>query len=72
MAATRAAWQQAGRRGAPSFSIFGVPAKESRVLELIDMGFERLIFGLPSADADTVLPLLDKLAALAHRVQAAR
>ncbi|MFK7913076.1 MAG: LLM class F420-dependent oxidoreductase [Pseudomonadales bacterium] len=72
MAATRAAWQQAGREGAPSFSIFGVPAKESRVMELMEMGFDRLIFGLPSADADTVLPLLDKLAALAHRVQAPR
>lgn len=70
IAATRAAWHQAGRDGAPSFSIFGVPGKESRVAELIEMGFERLIFGLPSADADTVLPLLDKLAALAHRVQA--
>ena len=70
IAATHAAWQRAGRQGAPSFSIFGVPGKASRVAELIDMGFERLIFGLPAADADTVLPLLDKLATLAHRVQA--
>lgn len=67
--ATRAAWQQAGRAREPSFSIFGVPPKESRVRELLEMGFDRVVFGLPSADADTVLPLLDKMAGLAHRVQ---
>ena len=36
------------------------------VNELIEFGFNRIIFGLPSADADTVLPLVEKLAAFAH------
>jgi alkanesulfonate monooxygenase SsuD/methylene tetrahydromethanopterin reductase-like flavin-dependent oxidoreductase (luciferase family) len=67
IAATRAAWQRAERVGQPSFNIFGVPANPQRVAELIDMGFDRLIFGLPSADADTVMPLLDRLADLAFR-----
>jgi probable F420-dependent oxidoreductase len=66
--ATRSAWREAGRDGEPDFSIFGVPADENRVLELIDMGFNRVIFGLPSADADTVMPLLDRLAKIGYRV----
>jgi len=66
--ATRSAWREAGRDGEPDFSIFGVPADANRVLELIDMGFNRVIFGLPSADADTVMPLLDRLAKIGYRV----
>ncbi len=63
--ATRQAWARAGRSGEPSFSIFGVGPNPGRVAELIEMGFDRVIFGLPSADADTLMPLLDKLAELA-------
>ena len=37
-----------------------------KINELIEFGFNRIIFGLPSADADTVLPLVEKLAAFAH------
>ena len=55
-----------GREGDPDFSIFGVPPKSAAVNELIEFGFNRIIFGLPSADADTVLPLVEKLAAFAH------
>jgi probable F420-dependent oxidoreductase len=66
--ATRDAWTAAGREGEPDFSIFGVGPDERRVRELIEMGFNRVIFGLPSADADTVLPLLDQYAALAHSI----
>ncbi|MGI9326946.1 MAG: TIGR03619 family F420-dependent LLM class oxidoreductase [Pseudomonadales bacterium] len=65
--ATRQAWTRAGRSGEPSFNIFGVGPNPGRVAELIDLGFDRIIFGLPSADADTVMPLLDKLADLAFR-----
>ena len=38
------------------------------VEQLIETGFERIIFGLPPADADTVLPMVEKYAALAHSV----
>ena len=68
IAATRAAWREAGREGEPDFSIFGVPANADRVSQLIDMGFNRVIFGLPSADADTVMPLLDRLAEIGYRL----
>ncbi len=66
--ATRAAWQRAGRDGEPDFTIYGVGPHAGRVQELIEMGFGRVIFGLPAADADTVMPLLDRYAELAHGV----
>jgi probable F420-dependent oxidoreductase len=65
--ATRAAWREAGREGAPDFSIFGVGADPDRVAQLAEMGFNRIIFGLPPADADTVIPLLDRCAAIGYR-----
>ena len=61
----RETWRTAGRQGDPDFTIFGVPGDQGRVAELIEFGFNRLVFSLPSADPDTVLPLLDRLAALA-------
>ncbi len=66
IAAVRAAWAEAGRSGAPDFSIFGVGPDQARVEALIGLGFNRIIFGLPSADADTVLPLLDRYAEIGH------
>ena len=63
---TRDAWHEKGRKGEPDFSIFGVPPKIDIVSQLIEDGFNRIIFGLPSAGADTVLPLLEKLASFAH------
>lgn len=66
IAEIRANWQARGRTGEPDFTIFGVPGDPNRVDELIAMGFNRIVFGLPSADADKVLPLLDRYAALAH------
>ena len=68
---TNEAWRAAGRSGAPQFTIFGVPPNPRRIEELIGFGFTRLVFGLPPADADTVIPLLDKLAELAGSLQAA-
>lgn len=62
----RAGWKDNGREGTPDFTIFGVGADPTRLDELISMGFNRIVFGLPAADADTVLPLLDRYAALAH------
>ena len=66
IAKTQEAWDKKGRKGAPDFTIFGVAPDPAVVDHLIEIGFTRLIFGLPSADADTVLPLVEKLAAFAH------
>ena len=63
---TKAAWRGAEREGEPDFSIFGVAHQRKAVEELISIGFNRIIFGLPSANADTVLPLVEKLATIAH------
>ena len=63
---TKAAWRSEEREGEPDFSIFGVAHERKAVEELISIGFNRIIFGLPSANADTVLPMVEKLAAIAH------
>lgn len=67
IARTREAWAEAGRDGEPSFSIFGVGPDPKVVEELIETGFDRVIFGLPPADADTVLPMVENYAAIAHQ-----
>ncbi len=64
---TKAAWVEAGRSGSPDFSVFGVGPDTDVVEGLINDGFNRIIFGLPPADADTVLPLVEAYAALAHK-----
>lgn len=69
IAQVRSAWREAGRDGEPDFSIFGVGPDGDRVRELIAMGFNRVIFALPPAPADTVLPLMDRYAALAHELK---
>lgn len=43
-------------------SIFGVGPNPEQVTDLIEIGFQRIIFGLPPAPAETVLPLLDRYA----------
>lgn len=63
---TKAAWDAAGREGDPDFSIFGVGPDKGIVEGLIEDGFTRLVFALPPADADKVLPLVEHYAALAH------
>ena len=45
-------------------TIFGVRPDPQQVTDLIEMGFERIIFGLPPAPAETVIPLLDRYAAI--------
>jgi probable F420-dependent oxidoreductase len=47
-----------------SVSIFGVKPERTAIEELANAGVERVIFGLPSAGADTVLPKLDEYAEL--------
>jgi len=42
------------------FGQFATPAKAEVVDSLIEAGIHRIVFALPPADADTVLPILDK------------
>jgi probable F420-dependent oxidoreductase len=49
-------------------ALFGAPNKIDQLQGRIEQGFDHLIFNLPSGDADTVLPLLDKYAALAEQI----
>ena len=66
IARTKEAWQARGRDGSPQFSIFGVGADRRAVSELVNLGFDRVIFALPSESADVVLPLVEKYASIAH------
>jgi probable F420-dependent oxidoreductase len=59
---------EAGRDPATiEFGQFGTPAKPEVVEQMIGLGLKRLVFGLPPAGADVVLPLLDKYAELAKQ-----
>jgi len=66
IAAVKSAWKERGRDGEPEFNLFGVAPKRSIIASMTELGFSRQLLGLPSADADTLLPILDKYAALAH------
>ena len=54
-------------RGNQNFSIFGVGPDAGAIESLMEMGFDRVIFALPSGTADEVLPMVEKYAALAHQ-----
>ncbi len=43
-----------------SVSVYGVPMRTDEVSRLRDIGVQRVVFGLPPAGRDTVLPLLDR------------
>ena len=47
-----------------STSVFGAKPDPAVIARFAEAGFTRVIFGLPSAERDTVLPLLDKHAKL--------
>ncbi len=67
IAAIRAACEARGRDpDEMEYSIFGVGPDRKVVRRLLEYGFTRVIFALPAADADTVVPLLDRYADLAH------
>jgi len=69
MADFRARAEKAGRDPATvTVSIFGVPPDEAKLAALRDAGVTRVVFFVPSALADTVLPLLDGYAAVAKKV----
>ena len=44
------------------FGQFGTPPKAAIVDSLIEAGCSRIVFSLPPADADTVIPKLDQIA----------
>ncbi len=50
-------------------ALFGAPRDYDGVKGRIEQGFDELVFMLPDADADTVLPVLDEIAALAKRAR---
>ncbi len=52
-----------------TLALFGTPTDYDQLMGRIDQGFDHLVFTLPDAGADQVLPLLDNLAALAERVR---
>ena len=66
--ATRDAWAQAGRAGEPDFTVFGVGPKQGVAESLFATGFNRVVFSLPPAPADVVLPMLDRYAAIASSI----
>jgi len=69
MADFRARAEKAGRDpAAVTVSIFGVPPDADKLAGLRDAGVARVAFFVPSAIADTVLPLLDGYAAVAKKV----
>jgi hypothetical protein len=49
--------------------LFGAPGKEDAARRMMEMGFSHLIFGLPPALADKVMPLLDRYGELAERLR---
>ncbi|MCY4214518.1 MAG: LLM class F420-dependent oxidoreductase [Gammaproteobacteria bacterium] len=67
--ATRDAWAQAGRTGEPDFTVFGVGPKQGVAESLFEIGFNRVVFSLPPAPADVVLPMLDRYAAIASSIK---
>jgi len=65
----RRAWAEKGRDpNALDLSIFGVPPSEEAAAQWIALGFRRVVFSLPPEGPDTVLPLLDRYAAIARKL----
>jgi hypothetical protein len=61
--------REAGRDpDALEVSVFGVPPDPDVIKHYADGGMTRVVFGLPSAAADVVLPILDRQAELARAV----
>ena len=62
----REAEKRSGRKGL-SLSLFGAPGKDEIIAKFIELGFERLIFMLPSEGRDKVLPMVDQYAGVAKK-----
>lgn len=66
--ALRETAERAGRRfDSLQLAAYMLPPEEARVREILDIGFQHIIFYLPSADAETVLPKLDACAKVSLR-----
>jgi probable F420-dependent oxidoreductase len=68
--ALREAADRAGRKfESLTLGLFAAPGKEDAARRVLDLGFTHLIFPLPPAKSDKVLPLLDQYAALAEKLR---
>ncbi len=68
--AIREAADRAGRRfDTIQLGLFAAPGKEDAARRVMEMGFTHLIFPLPPAKADAVMPLLDGYAALSEKLR---
>jgi len=63
----RDAEKSAGRKKL-GISMFGASSKEDEIRRMADLGFDRLIFSLPAAPREIVLPLMDKYAGIAAKM----
>ena len=64
MRLTHEAWKAAGRSGSPNFTVFGVGPDPAAIERCLSNGFDRIVFALPPAAADEVLPLVERYASL--------
>ncbi len=66
----REAANRAGRRFETiQLGLFAAPGKEDAARRVMEMGFTHLIFPLPPAKADKVMPLLDAYATLSEKLR---
>jgi len=69
LARLREAAARAGRKfDSLNLTVFGVPAKEEIAAKWIEQGFHRIVFALPPAGPDVVVPILDRAAELARKL----
>jgi probable F420-dependent oxidoreductase len=66
LAAGLKALAEAGKKAGRKLpvSMFGVGPNEDQIKKFLELGLERLIFALPPAGRETILPMLDKYAEL--------
>ncbi len=63
----RAAFERAGRDPASARVVpLGVAPDRGKLDHYASLGVDEVLFGLPSGDRDTVLPVLDRYAQLIH------
>jgi hypothetical protein len=59
---------EAGREpGDLPVTSFGLEPEHDKVARTADAGIDRVVFGLPPEQADTILPMLDKFAAMSEQ-----
>jgi alkanesulfonate monooxygenase SsuD/methylene tetrahydromethanopterin reductase-like flavin-dependent oxidoreductase (luciferase family) len=69
LARLREAAARAGRKfESLNLTVFGAPVKQELAARWIEQGFHRVVFALPSAPPDVVLPILDRAAELARKL----